>query len=283
MTTHNIAFLGLGAMGTRMARRLIAGGHSVTVWNRTPGREAPLLEAGGRAAATPAEAADGAEFVISMVRDDDAARTVWLDTTDGALATARDGAIAIECSTTSPGWARELHQACEGAGIMSLDAPVVGSRPQAEAGKLIFLVGGEERALLQAHSLLLAMGAAVHHAGSPGAGAVVKLMVNTLFGVQVATLAELLALARSGGINPARAIEIVAATPTASPAAMGAAAGMLAEQFAPMFPVELVAKDFALANGLFSGPLIERALAVFRRAEREGLADQNLAAVAKLY
>lgn len=270
-----------------MASRLVAAGHELTVWNRSPGRVEQFVAKGVRAASTPAAAAAGAEIVISMVRDDAAARAVWLDPHAGALTSLSPHAIAIESSTTTPDWVRELHAACAGIGASLIDAPVAGSRPQAEAGQLIFLAGGDAEAVKRAEPVLLAMGSALHHAGSAGAGAVVKLMVNALLGIQVATLAELIALAARAGLDLARAVEIVLSTPAAGPAAKGAAASMLAKAFAPLFPVELVAKDFGYAlqaaGSAEDAPIIAAARDVFSRAIREGFGALNLTAIAQLY
>lgn len=287
MSGRRIAVLGLGAMGLRMAGRLADAGHRLSVWNRTPGRAEALGGHDVRVAGTPAEAAAEAEIVLSMVRDDVAARSLWLDKDVGALSAMMTNAVAVESSTVTPGWASELHAAGLARGIAVLDAPVAGSRPQAEAGELIFFAGGETSALAKVEPVLRAMGGAVHHAGGPGAGAAVKLMVNTLFGVQVATLAELLAMARREHLDPARAVEIIGSTPTASPAAKAAMAGMLARNFAPLFPIELVEKDFTYAlevlGGPDHGPMAAATLAVLRRASEMGFGEEHLTALAKLY
>jgi len=283
-----IGFIGLGAMGTRMAANLLKAGHDVAVWNRTAERAAPLLAAGAIAADTPRAAAAHAALVISMLRDDVASRAVWLDSVTGALpAMARD-AVAVESSTLSLAWVAELASRCDEHGVAFLDAPVVGSRPQAEASQLIYLVGGEATVLSRVEPALRAMGGAVHHAGAAGAGAAVKLMVNALFGIQLAAWAELIGMLRGAGFDAARAVEIAAATPVASPAAKGAAAAMLAGQFAPLFPVELVEKDFgyALAATERSGgplPLTDATRGVLRAAIARGFAGEHLTAVAKLY
>ena len=282
-----ISVLGLGAMGARMAKRLVEAGHSVTVWNRSPGAAEPLVAIGAKAAATPRAAASGADIVLSMVRDDSAARSVWLDPDSGALAGMAKNAIAIESSTVTPEAAKALHAACAAAGVACLDAPVAGSRPQADAGQLIFLVGGDAATLSVVEAVLLAMGGAVHLAGGPGAGATVKLMVNTLFGVQVAAMAELIGLARRNGIDPAKAVEIMGSTPTASLSAKGAAVGMLAGNFAPMFPIELVEKDFGYAQALAgsgdAAPVLGAVHAVFARALAQGMGADNLTGIVRLY
>lgn len=281
-----IAFLGLGAMGSRMARRLLRAGHEMTLWNRTPPAAAEWP--GEPIAASPREATRGAQIVISMVRDDAAAADIWLSADTGALAAMPPGALAIDCSTVSPSWAHRLHAACAAASVNCLDAPVIGSRPQAEAGALIFLAGGPAPEIERARPIMAAMGGAVHACGGPGSGAATKLLVNALFGIQVAAIAELLGLAATQGLDTARVTAIIGETPVASPALKAAMASMVAGVFAPMFPVDLVAKDFALAKamgqrGESATPMTEAAGAVFNNALGAGLGAENLTAVATLY
>ncbi len=187
-----IGFLGLGAMGSRMASNLLNAGHTVTVWNRTSAATEELLASGARKAASPKDAADGAEFVFAIVRDDGASRSVWLDPDNGALVGMRPGAIAIESSTLTPGWVRELGEQLSAKGVALLDAPVSGSRPQAEAGELVYLVGGDGKALYAAEPLLKVLGSTIQHVGPIGTGALAKLTTNTLLGVQVVVIAELI-------------------------------------------------------------------------------------------
>ncbi len=283
----NVTFLGMGAMGSRMATNLIEAGHDVTVWNRHPAKTEPLVASGAKAAPTPAEAALGAEFIIACVRDDDASREVWLDPSSGALAAMEKTAVAIESSTLTVGWARELAGHCRSAGIDFLDAPVAGSLPVAEAGQLIFLAGGEASTLERATPVLSAMGARIHHAGASGAGAAVKLMVNGLLGMQVAAIAELIGFAKRVGIDHERAVEIVTSTPVCSAAAKANAEGMMADRFTPLFPVELMEKDtryvVASAGGDEHAPVTDAAREVYLRAIGHGLGKLNMTAVAKLY
>lgn len=281
-----IGFLGLGAMGSRMAANLIAAGHDLAVWNRDPSKAEGLAARGARPAATPRDAAAGADIVLAMVRDDEASRRVWSEA--GALdAMARD-AVAVECSTLSLAWVRELGREARRRGIALLDTPVAGSRPQAEAAQLIFLAGGEAATLARVEPVLRAMGSAVHHAGPAGSGAAVKLAVNALFGIQVAATAELIGLLGASGIDIARGLELIGSTPVVSAAAKAAAAAMLAGNFAPSFPVELVAKDFAYIRdaGTAAGarlPLASATGAVLADAVAAGLGGDNLTALVRLY
>jgi 3-hydroxyisobutyrate dehydrogenase len=280
-----ITFLGLGAMGQRMAARLLDAGHTVTVWNRSPQAAVALRERGATVASTPREATEGAEAVVSMVFDDAASRSVWLDPATGALHGMARSAIAIESSTLSPGWMGELHAALAERGIALIDAPVAGSRPQAEAGQLIFMAGGSDAAIERIRPLLLAMGGAVQHVGPASSGAWLKLAVNALFGTQVAAMAELLTLLRGAGLDTERTLAALKAMPVTSPAAAGAAALMQARQFAPQAPVSLIAKDlgYALASAKQALPLTQAVTARFTAAQDAGFGSENLVAVAKLY
>lgn len=284
----NIAFLGTGAMGARMALNLLKAGHNVCVWNRNVARTEALAEAGARVADSPRSASENADYVISMVRDDAASKTVWCDDKKGALAGMNAGAIAIECSTITVEWARELGQLSRNTGIALLDAPVAGSRPQAEAAQLIFFAGGDPSTFEQAQSILEAMGTTTHYAGSAGAGSSIKLAVNALFGIQLAALAELVGLFNATGLETERALEILSSTPVSSPAVKVASSAMLANRFPPMFPIELVEKDFSYAvatakdNGA-PAPMTQTALRVFQSAVEHDLGNDNITGVVQLY
>ncbi|MGY2288430.1 NAD(P)-dependent oxidoreductase [Pseudomonas sp. SDO528_S397] len=282
-----IAVLGLGAMGSRMALNLLRAGHAVTVWNRSAGAVAELVAAGARHAATPKEAASGASMVLSMVRDDAASRDVWLNPEHGAAAGMTPASIAIESSTVSHAWIVALSQALQGLGLQLIDAPVSGSRPQAEAAQLVFLVGGEGSAVEQARQALMAMGSALHHVGPLGAGTLVKLATNALLGVQVTALAELFGMLGNQGVDLAKAFDAVAATSVSSVAAQRSVASMAAGNFAPQFPVALIEKDFGYvvnaAGGAASAPTIEASRKVFSAAVEQGLGDLNMTGVVKLF
>lgn len=283
-----LAFLGLGAMGSRMAARLLGAGHQVTVWNRSPEAAHQLSHLGALIAASPRAAVAGAAAVFSMVRDDEASRAIWLDPNQGALAAMTPGALAAECSTLTVGYVKQLAAKAQAAGLAFLDAPVAGSRPQAEAGELIFLVGGGGTALETARPFLATMGKTVHHLGDSGSGAAVKLAVNALFAVQIASMAELIGLLAALKLDVKQAVEIIGQTPVASLAAKGAGASMLARQFAPLFPVELVSKDLdyiaALANTAGSDtPIAAAARGVMSKAIARGFGADHLTGVVRLY
>ncbi|HLL24089.1 MAG TPA: NAD(P)-dependent oxidoreductase [Kofleriaceae bacterium] len=280
-----VAFLGLGAMGARMASRLLSDDLDLRVWSRSgvPQRT-PLL--GAVLARTPVAAVKDADVVIAMVADDEASRAVWMGS--GALHGMRRGAIVIECSTLSPSWAAKLGEHAREVGLAFVDAPVVGSRPQADAGGLIFLAGGDAAVLERLRPTLLRMGNAVHHVGTSPAGAYTKLIANALFTVQVAAVGELLGFARRARLDVGTLMQVLAGLPVMSPAAKGAVAGMLAGTFAPIFPLRLAAKDLRYATAeaaavVSNVPMTCLASEVFERACARGLSEENLTTVAKLY
>lgn len=279
---RTIAFLGLGAMGQRMAARLLAAGHRVQVWNRSPGPELALQSLGALVAQTPREAVADARFVFSMVRDDEASRGVWLDPHHGASGGLRPDAIAVECSTLSPAWIATLAAALP---VPLVDAPVAGSRPQAEAGQLIFMAGGTTAAIQAVTPMLMDMGSAVHTLGRSGTGSAMKLAVNSLFATQVVAMAEQLALLDDQQVDLVGALTALKSMPVTSPAAAGAASAMLARAYAPQFPVQLAAKDlgYALAASRHELPLTAAVLGRLQAARDAALGDEHLVAVHKLY
>jgi 3-hydroxyisobutyrate dehydrogenase len=285
--SKNVALLGLGAMGTRMAANLLKAGNALTVWNRTPEAAAALVRLGAKQAATPREAASGADFVFAMLRDDEASRDVWLSPQHGALEGLKEGAIAIESSTLTAGWIRELGATVATRGGHLVEAPVAGSRPQAEAGQLVYFIGGDEVVLNQVRPLLLAMGNTITHVGPLGSGAIVKLSANALLGVQVTVLAELIGLLKRSGADVAGALKAIGGTAVWSPAANNLSGSMLAGNFSPQFPVELIEKDFGyvldVAGSSEAAPTIAAARGVFQKAIAKGFGSENMTGVVRLF
>jgi 3-hydroxyisobutyrate dehydrogenase len=269
-------------MGARMASRLLADGISLAVWSRSglppgcSGLESQLVP-------EARVAVQKADVVFVMVTDDDASRAVWLDS--GALASMRRGAVAVDCSTLTPTWVRKLAQHAAHAGVAFIDAPVVGSRPQADAGNLIFLAGGDAGIIEALRPILLRLGSTVHHLGASPAGTLTKLLVNSLLATQVALLAELVAVARRGGLELTALAQAFDGLSVTSASARAALAGMVAGSFAPMFPLSLAAKDlrYAVAEAGMELPITKAVSDVFERGLAQGLSAENLTAVAKLY
>jgi 3-hydroxyisobutyrate dehydrogenase len=278
-----ITFLGLGLMGAAMARRLLDHGFELTVWNRNAARAEPLVARGARLAATPAEAARGADAVIAMIADDEASRSVWLGES-GALAAMDRGALAIDSSTLTVEWMRELGVAAESRGVGFLDAPVTGSKPQAEAGALNFLVGGEAATVERARPLFAAMGRGHVHVGPSGGGALLKLINNFMCGVQLASLGEAVGMAQRSGLDVKLAAEVLAAGSPGSPIVKMVVERMVARDYTPNFVVSLMVKDLTYAMRTFAAEGIELADARaardrFSDAAAAGYHDRDIAAV----
>jgi 3-hydroxyisobutyrate dehydrogenase len=281
------AFIGLGAMGSRMAANLLKAGHEVTVCDLAPDAVKKLADIGAKTAASAREAAEGNDFVLTMVRDDEISRKVWLDATTGALAGMKPGAVAIECSTITPAWARELGSAISKAGTAMLEAPVSGSTPQAENAQLVFLIGGDWETLKHAQPLLKGMSSSVQHAGPVGAGALAKLITNALMGVQLTAIAEMIGMLKRQGVDPKQVLDAVAATPLWSAHLTSDTESMLSGNFESHFPIKLLAKDLGYTvktvGGDASVPTVSAVRGVVQRAITENLGELNMTAVVKLF
>jgi len=270
-------------MGLGMARRLLAAGFPVAVYNRSAAKAEALAQEGARVAASPASAADGANVVISMVSDDAASRGLWLGN-EGVLARIKPGAVCVECSTLSPAWLGELAAAVEAKGCSFLDAPVTGSKVHAERGELRFLVGGPAEALEAVRPVLEAMSREVAHLGPAGSGARLKLINNFLCGVQAAALAEAVALVERSGLDRAQAMEVLLQGAPGSPLVKTLAPRMLGREYETNFALQLMAKDlaYAIALGGECGVELRTAAAahsLFSLGCAEGRQDMDFSAV----
>jgi 3-hydroxyisobutyrate dehydrogenase-like beta-hydroxyacid dehydrogenase len=246
-----IAVLGLGAMGSAMAARLLDAGHDLTVWNRTPGRDGDLVSAGATRADTPAGAVRGAEVVITMLTDPPALEAVLFGP-DGASSAIPDTATLIDMSTVGP---TAIASVVERLGpVAVLDAPVLGSVPSVESGKLVILAGGD-RAVFDRHTELLSILGTPIYLGPSGSGAWLKLVNNAASTATLVALGELLALTDRAGLGIDSVLQGLEAGPLAS----------LIERWRPRLKGEDQASYFRLA-------LARKDLAlVFDEAEREGV------------
>jgi 3-hydroxyisobutyrate dehydrogenase-like beta-hydroxyacid dehydrogenase len=276
----DVAVLGMGAMGSRMARRLLDAGHRVAVWNRTPDRMDPLLEAGATAVAGPAAAARSCEVVITMLTDDTALRDVT-EEPDGVAATATERTTVIQMSTVSPAALARLASTLPPETHL-LDAPVLGSLSEVEAGSLRIFVGGGDDDVARWTPLLATLGQPMH-VGPVGSGAAAKLVANsTLVGV-IGVFGEALALAEGLGLPRHVALDVLATT------ALGAQverrrASIESGEYPPRFPLTLAAKDAQLiADAAAAGDIDLRVLEAARtwlaEARDAGWGDQDYSVV----
>jgi 3-hydroxyisobutyrate dehydrogenase len=213
----DISFLGLGKMGLAMATHLLRRGHQLNIYNRTVTRAELLVRNGARVFKTPREACHGAGAIISMVADDPASQAMWCGSNGALAADLSEGAVAIECSTLSHGWVRNLSAQCVAAGVRYIDAPVTGLPEAAESGKLTLLVGAKEADLIAIRPILADLAAQILYFGPVGAGTAYKLIINLVGAVQIASAAEALTLAEGAGLDMSVVADAIACSQAASP------------------------------------------------------------------
>lgn len=282
-----IAFLGLGAMGSRMAARLATPEHELRVWNRSSGKAERVAGPGVTVASTPAEAAREADLVLAMVRDDDASRDVWLSAS-GALAAMDSATVAVELSTLTRGWTAELADAASGCGVGFVASPVAGTLPQAEAGELVMLAGASDPAAIErTMPALSTLGRSVLRLPSADHACLAKLTVNLLLASQVTALAEIRRALGRLSVNPDAVLEPALATPVCSPAMRAAATSMSKGAFTPaLFPVELMSKDMVYAADAFGGPgdapLVDLVRRIYADADAAGHGAEQMTAIVRL-
>ncbi|EFM11736.1 6-phosphogluconate dehydrogenase NAD-binding [Paenibacillus curdlanolyticus YK9] len=285
--TTTVGFIGLGTMGFAMASNLLNKGFDVTVYNRTSAKSEELRALGARTASSPAEASRGREVVITMVSNDDSIRDVY-DGENGVFAGVAAGTVIVDSSTISPELARRLAKDAEARGAIFLDAPVTGSKPAAEAGSLVFMVGGDAHAAQAIEPVLLAMGRKVISMGPSGSGAVAKLAHNTIVGINTAALMEGFAIAAKGGIDGESFLELVQSGGAASKAAELKGAKLLEQDYSVQFALALMLKDLRLSSVLSDQlgvptPLLEASKSLYQAGQASGLGELDLSAVAKVY
>jgi len=259
-----VAFIGLGRMGHGMAGRYLDAGFAVAVWNRSKAKAEDLVARGARWATSPEDAAIDADAVVTMVADDEASRAVWL-TKDGAAATMKAGSIAIECSTVSYQHALYLARELRSRGLLYIDCPVTGLPDAAASGKLTLLVGADTADLERARPFLAPLSNTIRHFGAVGSGTVYKLINNLMGAIQIAGIAEGLAIAEQAGLDMKLVLEAVESGVAASPQVIRHSKRMAERNFTgATFTAALRHKDaayaVALAESLLSGaPLMARA------------------------
>ena len=238
-----LAFLGLGVMGYPMAGHLAKAGHEVTVYNRTPAKAAKWVgQHGGRSAATPAEAARGADIVLMCVGNDNDVRAVANDTLAGMNA----GAILVDHTTASAGVAREVEGIAKSRRIDFLDAPVSGGQAGAENGKLTIMVGGEQGVFDRAQDVLATYARAVTLMGPAGAGQLTKMVNQICIAGLVQALSEGINFAQRAGLDPERVLEVISKGAAQSWQMENRGKTMVADQFEFGFAVDWMRKDLGI-------------------------------------
>jgi 3-hydroxyisobutyrate dehydrogenase len=278
-----IAVLGTGRMGAPIAHNLIADGFKVSVWDRSTDRAAALVDAGARLASSPAEAAEGAAVVLTMLMDGETVAAAMLGR-QGAVASLPPGSAWIQMATIGQEWTERLATVARTHQLEFVDAPVSGSDGPAREGKLVVLASGPDgiRPLLE--PIFDAIGQKTLWLGPAGYGTRLKLVLNNWLVSQVEAVAETIALTQALGLDPRLFIETVGDGPLASPYAMAKAQAMVDGEFAPGFALRLAYKDIGLALDAarehdLKLPITEALALRWQQAIANGHADEDLAAV----
>jgi 3-hydroxyisobutyrate dehydrogenase-like beta-hydroxyacid dehydrogenase len=282
-----IGFIGLGTMGAPMAANLLRKGYAVTVYNRTPGKADQLLELGADEAATPAETVRTANAVITMISNDAAIEEVYYGE-QGLLAGLKPGTTVIDSSTISPALARRIAGDVAARFGDFLDAPVTGSKPAAENGSLVFMVGGSRQVCQDNQDLLLAMGRDVIYMGPSGSGATAKLAHNTIVGINLAGLVEGMSIAAKAGIDANSFLHLVQSGGAASKQADLKGKKIIDRDFSVQFSLSLMLKDLRLSSVLSDGlnvstPMLEASKSLFQMSDALGYGEEDLSALAQVY
>ena len=280
--TH-VAFLGLGAMGAPMARR-IAAAFPTAVWNRNPGRAAPFAARGVSVAATPREAATGADVVCTMLSDPAALEAV-ADGPDGLVAGLQRGTIWLDFSTVTPEASRRAAEKARAKGADFCDVPVAGSVKPATDGTLKLLAGGDPAVIAKAKPVLDAVSRETLRCGDVGQGSAMKLVNNLLFGVTLAAFGEALGLAKQLGLPEKETTEWLLSIPAVSPY-LKAKMEFLAQGGEPAaFQLALMEKDLRLmveaGGGPAAAPVVDAARGDYERARKAGLGEKDFSHVLK--
>lgn len=242
---RSAGFIGMGHMGSSMAKRLLDAGYHLTVYDRSREKAEQLGQQGADIAQTPRDLAARCDVVMACVTDDEALEQVMFGQS-GALAGVRNASTVIDLSSVSPTASRHLHAAAREKGAAMIDAAVSGSVPQVEQGSLVIFVGGEQETYQQYKPLLEILGKSVFYMGSSGMGTTMKLVVNTLLGVGMQALAEAIALGGKAGLDKGMLLDVLEQTAVLTPGQKAKLANVEREHYPTQFALSLMHKDFHL-------------------------------------
>jgi 3-hydroxyisobutyrate dehydrogenase-like beta-hydroxyacid dehydrogenase len=240
-----LGFIGLGNMGSRIAKRLLDHGYQLDVYDRDVAKAQAIAAQGGIVAKNILELARTADVLLSCLTNDEAVQSVYTGT-EGVFAGARPGTVVLEMSTISPETSRELHRLGSRGGIGVMDVAISGSTPAAEEGTLTLLVGGNRELFRAAKPIFQAVAKQFHLLGGPGSGTTMKLVVNTLLGDGMQAIAEAVVMGEKAGLDRERLLEVLAKTAVVAPAHVGKLARVAVNDYSPQFPLQLMNKDFQL-------------------------------------
>lgn len=279
MNKLKLGWIGLGNMGNPMVMNLLKAGFEVMVFNRTKGKEAPLIQAGATAAQHAIELMAKCDVTITMLSNDDAVKEVF-EGTHGLLSKQNSGKLIINMSTVSPETSRYLAKKCSDQEVQFIDAPVSGSVKPAQDGTLVILVGSTTTNFELAKPIFDALGKVAIHVGDAGVASSAKLAINYLLGLNLQGLAETVLFAESNGVSKEDMLQIINAGACGNGITTIKTTSILNDSYPAAFALKHLVKDLRLAKeaGLDS-PLIHPLYDSYATAEKEGLGDQDVMAI----
>lgn len=278
-----IGFIGLGLMGSRMAKNLIKSGHKLMIHNRTKEKANELIDMGAEFAGSLKELGENCEVIFTMLSNPDAVSTVALGA-EGFLNNMKSNSIWVDCSTVNPSFTAAIAGIAAGLDVRYIDAPVAGTVTPAETGELVFIAGGEKKDIEEVKPLLEVMGKKIIHVGKSGKGASLKIVLNLLLGNAMASFSEALTLGEAMGIDKDVLLNTILGGPVAAPFLSGKKEKFSSGNFEAEFPLELMHKDLQLASvtGYEKNvPLMITNMAkeLFSLAKNDGLGKDDFSAV----
>jgi 3-hydroxyisobutyrate dehydrogenase-like beta-hydroxyacid dehydrogenase len=278
----SVGLIGLGYLGSRIARRLAEAGFPMVVYDRTPAKAAEFSALGVELAPSPGSLANNVDVLLSCLSDDAAVEAIYM-ATGRVLESARPGTRIIDLSTVAPETSQNLHRAATELGISVLDVPVSGSTAAAESGNLTLFGGGDRADFEAAEPIFAAVAKQWFYMGPSGSGAAMKLVVNTLLGLGMQAVAESVALGSALGLARDLLFDVLAKTAVVAPAHAGKLSSAKRSDYTPQFPLRHMRKDFGLildeaARLGLSMPATEAAASV-NRAEASTGQEEDFSAV----
>jgi 3-hydroxyisobutyrate dehydrogenase-like beta-hydroxyacid dehydrogenase len=287
LTNENtrLGFIGIGNMGSRIARRLLEHGYKLMAYNRSRDAADALVKYGAKVADSVPKLANESDVILSCLTNDEAVKSVYTDP-QGVFAYARRGSAIIDMSTVLPATSRELGDLGREAGIQCLDSPMSGSTPLAENGTLTLFCGGDEELFQAAQPIFSSIASQYFYLGGSGSGTAMKLVANTLLGVGMQAVAESVALGQMEGLDRHRLLEVLSHTAVIAPAHLGKLSRVERGDYSAQFAIGLMNKDFRLilesaAEGKVPMPATAAAFQM-NAAEFNESKDEDFSAVIKL-
>ncbi len=281
-----IAFIGLGIMGSRMAKNLLKNGVDLSVWNRSKEAEKDLVEGGAKSSSNVADTVKEADVVFSMLSTNDAVKSVFLKD-ENALASMNSGAIWVDCSTVNPSFSKEMSLEAESRNIRFVDAPVAGTKPHAENAELVFFVGSDVNTLSSIQPYLAMMGKKVMHLGAVGKGASFKMLVNLMLAQSMIVFSETVLLGEKLGLDKQFLLDTIPNLVVSAPFTKFKSEMIKEDDYEVQFPLEWMHKDLHLATLTayeHKQPLYlaNAAKELYAKANRNGLGRLDFAAIHRL-